>query len=65
MLAPRSRREFLRAGGLALGGLTAADVLAHRAAAGTTGSDNAVILFYQWGGPSQLETYDLKTSAPS
>jgi hypothetical protein len=24
-----------------------------------------VILFYQWGGPSQLETYDLKTSAPS
>jgi hypothetical protein len=61
----RSRREFLRAGGLALGGLTAAEVLAGRAAAGTTGADTSVILFYQWGGPSQLETYDLKTSAPS
>lgn len=60
---PLSRRTFLRAGTLALGGLTLADLLAARGA--DTGPDTAVILFWMWGGPSQLETYDLKPDAPT
>ncbi len=59
-----SRREFLRAGALALGGLSLADVLRARAEAGNASLDTSVILFYMWGGPSHLETYDLKPHAP-
>ena len=59
-----TRREFLRAGALALGGLTLADVLRARAAGGVASSETSVILFYMWGGPSHLETYDLKPDAP-
>ncbi|HEV7221113.1 MAG TPA: DUF1501 domain-containing protein [Pirellulales bacterium] len=62
---PMPRREFLRLGTLALGGLGLSDVLAARAAAGQATSDASVILFWMWGGPSQLETYDLKPEAPS
>jgi hypothetical protein len=61
----RSRREFLRIGTLALGGITLPQVLAGRAAAGTGTQETSVILFWMWGGPSQLETYDLKPNAPS
>jgi hypothetical protein len=61
---PFNRREFLRAGALALGGLTLSDVLRARAAAGAASLDTSVILFYMWGGPSHLETYDLKPDAP-
>lgn len=59
------RREFLQAGALALGGLSLADVLAARAHAGNSSTDTAVILLYLHGGPSQLETYDLKPLAPT
>jgi hypothetical protein len=63
---PLSRREFLRAGTLALGGLELADLLAARAAAGNAlPADTSVILFWMWGGPSQLETYDPKPTAPT
>lgn len=62
---PVRRREFLKAGALALGGITLADVLAGRAAAGEEALDTAVIVLYMHGGPSQLETYDLKPDAPS
>lgn len=62
---PLRRREFLRAGTLALGGVTLPEVLAGRAAAGRSGADTSVILFWMWGGPSQLETYDMKPDAPS
>jgi len=63
---PFSRREFLRAGTLALGGLELADLLAARAAAGhALPADTSVILFWMWGGPSQLETYDPKPTAPT
>jgi hypothetical protein len=55
----------LQWGGLALGGLTQADVLASRAAAGETSRDTSVILLYLHGGPSHLETYDLKSDAPT
>jgi hypothetical protein len=61
---PIVRREFLQAGSLALGGATLPQILAGRAAAGHQNSDTSVILLYLHGGPSQLETYDLKPDAP-
>lgn len=62
---PISRRGFMQIGALALGGLSLQDVLSARAAAGTQGSQTSVIMLYQHGGPSQLETYDLKPQAPT
>ena len=59
------RREFMQVGALALGGLTQSDVLAARARAGTEKADTSVIMLYQHGGASQLETYDLKCDAPT
>lgn len=61
---PFRRREFLRAGMLALGGVTLSDVLRARAGASTVPTNTSVILFWMWGGPSQLETYDMKPQAP-
>ncbi|MBM4004652.1 MAG: DUF1501 domain-containing protein [Planctomycetes bacterium] len=60
----KGRREFMRIGALALGGLTLADVLRAHAAGDATRRDTSVILLYQHGGASHLETYDLKTDAP-
>jgi uncharacterized protein (DUF1501 family) len=61
----RTRREFLRIGSLALGGLTLPDLLAARAASGdSTGHKSVVFLFLQ-GGPTQLETWDPKPEAPA
>src|ERR1700686_5383762 len=62
---PMRRREFLRVGTLALGGLGLSDLLQARAATRQSPSDTSVILFWVWGGPSQLETYDCKPEAPS
>ena len=62
---PMRRREFLRLGTLALGGLALPELLAARAASGQSSADTSVILFWMWGGPSQLETYDCKPDAPS
>src|SRR5262249_59028252 len=62
--APITRRTFLRAGALALGGLTLPDLLVARGAAPAP-PDTSVILFWMWGGPSHLETYDLKPDAPT
>ena len=64
-IGPASRREFMSIGALALGGLTLADVLAVRAATGNQSADTSVIMLYQNGGASQLETYDLKPGAPT
>jgi hypothetical protein len=60
---PVNRREFLQVGASALGGLTLPALLAARAAGER--KDAAVILLYLHGGPSHLETYDLKPGAPS
>src|SRR4029077_14766151 len=62
-----SRRECLRIGTLGLGGLSLPHLLGARAlAAGnkpiTTGK--SVIFLYQFGGPSQFETFDPKMGAP-
>lgn len=60
---PIGRRDFLRIGGLALGGLALSDVLRARAATRSR-PDTAVILVYCLGGASHLETYDLKPDGP-
>ena len=65
---PISRRSFLEAGSLALGGLTLADLLRARAQAKTIGqepADTSVILIWLQGGPSHMETYDMKPEAPA
>ncbi len=63
------RRQFLRAGGLALGGLTLGDLFAARAAAASAKKlplkDRSVIFLFMHGGPSQFETFDPKMDASS
>jgi hypothetical protein len=63
---PVSRRRILQAGGAGLFGLDVPTLLAAEAA-GVTGSPRAksVIFLFLFGGPSQLETFDLKPDAPS
>ncbi len=60
------RRELLRIGSLALGGLSLSSLLAAKAAAGDDNplSGKSVIFLFQQGGPSQFETFDPKPSAP-
>ena len=63
-----SRRRFLQIGALG-GALTLADVLRLRAAAPPPGGSpparsKSVIMVYLSGGPSHLDTYDLKPDAP-
>ncbi|MEX2285481.1 MAG: DUF1501 domain-containing protein [Planctomycetaceae bacterium] len=62
-----SRRSFLSAGFLGLGGLTLADLLQLRARAEESGQParkTSVIYIEMAGGPSQFETYDPKPLAP-
>src|SRR5262245_45748642 len=60
---PASRRDFMRVGLLALGGMGLEGLRAARAAGRAT-PPTSVILFWMWGGPSQLETFDPKPDAP-
>jgi hypothetical protein len=61
-----SRRDLLRAGTLALGAgscLTLPRLLANPSL--PKGKAKACILLFMWGGPSQLDTWDPKPSAPA
>ena len=61
-----SRRRFLRIGSLGLGGLSMASLLrAEAAPAATTSPTRSVIMVYLPGGPTQTDTFDTKTEAPS
>lgn len=60
-----TRRRFLTAGTLALGGLTLADLLRAEARVGTGSSRKAVIQIHLDGGPPQMDTIDLKPNAPA
>src|SRR5437773_2547714 len=62
-----SRRSFLRAGGLALGGLALSDLLRLRAegAAAPESRGKSVIMICLGGGPSHVDTYDMKPEAPA
>ena len=65
--AQMRRREFLRVGGLGLGGLSLTDLFAARAAAKSAKlpvTDKSVIFLFMHGGPSQFETFDPKMDAP-
>ena len=60
-----TRRELLRAGGLAAAGLSLADLLRLEARGqGEPRKANSVILLWLWGGPSHLDTFDMKPKAP-
>jgi hypothetical protein len=61
------RRDFLKIGSLALGGLSLPGLLSARASAAQGGplvTDKSVIFLFLHGGPSQTETFDPKMTAP-
>ena len=63
-----TRRELLRVGTLGIGGLTLADLFRAQALAGNGNSilrDKAVVVLNLQGGPTHIETFDPKMSAPS
>jgi len=65
--AGATRREFLRVGGLALGGLVLPQLLAARAESAKQRKlvrDVSVILVFLQGGPSHIEFFDPKMTAP-
>lgn len=64
-----SRRAVLRIGGAGLLGLTmpklmAAEANASGAKAAIKPRAKSVIFLFQWGGPSQLDMFDMKPDAP-
>ena len=62
-----SRRNFLTAGTLGLGGFMLSDLLRSKAMANAPGMvrNKSVVLLFLGGGPPQHETFDPKMSAPS
>ncbi len=62
-----TRRTLLQAGGAGLLGLSAARLQAAEAAMGSfhNGRAKSVMFLYLFGGPSQLETFDMKPDAAS
>jgi len=65
-----SRRTMLRGSAISFGGAMLANLLRHQAAAADAptanvpASDRSVIVVFQAGGPSHLETWDMKPQAP-
>src|SRR6516162_3747038 len=60
-----SRRSWLRIGGLALGGLTLPDILRAEARSRQRNPAKGVIMVLLPGGPTHLDTFDLKPAAPA
>lgn len=63
-----SRRDFLKVGALGMGGLMLPDLLRARAsaqAAGQTTRNTSVVWLWLGGGPTHIETFDPKMSAPA
>ncbi len=60
-----TRRDVLKIGGLAMGGLTLPDILRLEAAANSRNSHKAIIMIYMAGAPSHQDMYDLKMDAPA
>src|SRR4051812_45305629 len=61
------RRDFLKVGALGLGSLALPDLLRCRAAAAKTGQltrNTSVVWLWLGGGPTQVETFDPKMTAP-
>ena len=59
------RRNFLRIGGLALGGITLPDLLRAEASTEVGRSQKAIIMIYLPGGPPHQDMWDIKTEAPA
>ena len=59
-----TRRQFLTAGAVGIGGLTLADLLRAEQAAGIGSSNKAIIYLHLDGGPPQMDMIDLKPEAP-
>jgi hypothetical protein len=59
-----TRRSFLQAGMLGIGGLALPELLRLRAAGATDVSKRSVILFWLSGGPGHMETWDPKPDTP-
>ena len=60
-----TRRAVLQIGASSVLGLSLADLLRCRAEGGAAaGTAKSVLLFWLWGGPSQLDTWDPKPNAP-
>jgi Protein of unknown function (DUF1501) len=63
-----SRRDFLKVGALGLGGLLLPDLLRARAAVaanGTASKNTSVVWLWLGGGPTHVETFDPKMTAPA
>ena len=60
-----SRRDFLKIGGLALGGLSLPQLLTAEASAGIRNSHKAIIMVFLPGGPPHQDMVDLKPDAPA
>ncbi len=60
-----SRREFLKVGGLAMGGLSLTEMLALEAQAGVRKNHKAIIMVFLPGGPPHQDMFDLKPEAPA
>lgn len=61
------RRDFLRIGGLTLGGVSLLDLLSLQATATERSplTGKSVVFLFMHGGPSQIETFDPKMMAPA
>ena len=59
------RRDFLKIGGLAMGGLSLPELLRAENSQGTRSKHKAVIMVFLPGGPSHQDMVDLKMDAPS
>ena len=60
-----SRRRMVQVGGLGMFGLSLPKILrAEALKKGPPAKAKSVIFLFQWGGPSHLETFDMKPNAP-
>jgi hypothetical protein len=60
-----TRRTWLQIGGLALGGVALPDILRAQAQSGQSSSVKGVIMVLLPGGPTHIDTLDLKPDAPA
>jgi hypothetical protein len=66
LVTPFNRRAMLRAGGAGMLGLSMPKLLqAGEVSQSIQPRAKSVIFLFQWGGPSQLDTFDMKPLAPS
>ena len=59
-----SRRNFLKIGGLGMGGLALPELLKASANSGGGKREKSIIMIYLPGGPPHQDMYDLKMDAP-